>query len=110
MKTPLKRVQGHKAKALAQELAHTLAEQKAKATAAAAAAAGLLRKNKPAPDAVPADHVVAWIVRCAEAVKRDGCPEAATAILASIDTYAELSECRFRAAQPPGSMFGRPTP
>ena len=43
--------------------------------------------------AAPPEHVVAWIVRCAEAVKQDGYPEAASSILASVETYEDLSEC-----------------
>jgi hypothetical protein len=90
MTTPLVRVRGQKAKSLASKLAQRLAE----ATAAAGTPdSARLHKPKPEQNAAPPEHVVAWIVRCAEAVKQDGYPEAASSILASVETYEDLSEC-----------------
>ena len=93
LKTPLVRVRGQQAKSLALALAQRLAET---SPAAGTPPSASLHKPKPKPEqnAAPPEHVVAWIVRCAEAVKRDGYAEDAAAILASVDTYEELIECQ----------------
>lgn len=49
-------------------------------------------RTRPERGATPPDVVVAWILRAAEAVRKDGYPEAAERMRLCIEAYPELSE------------------